>query len=260
MPRKKKTAEMLFELRKDLLNNHLSEVKQYITEWISELAAPSPFIWLESEDAAEFELKQASLPVRIQLLETNPEPMSQWKQWARHTNYQPPKEQSEITNHILRKHFRKRSFWEIHTLWEQKIIMIKDLASPLFIKVEQMTEKYRDHWQITEDFGGTALESSFIHLLKHGQEKSYEQKPAFSRGVWFRNILIEKSAKAEEVKLVAEQHGTIIKELTELDEMNKVVEEWKEVLNYQNKMQEKARIALLKSDFLYKCQFCRKLW
>ena len=65
MPRKKKYEDMLAEVRRERLNKHLSEVEQYIRQWISELAAPSPFVWSESEEAVEFETKQASMPVRL---------------------------------------------------------------------------------------------------------------------------------------------------------------------------------------------------
>lgn len=52
MPRKKKSEATLAELRMDRLKKHLVEVEYIIRKWISELSAPSPFAWSESQEAA----------------------------------------------------------------------------------------------------------------------------------------------------------------------------------------------------------------
>lgn len=261
MPRKKRSEEMLAEVRRDRLNKHLTEVEQYIREWISELATPSPFIWSESEEAVEFESNQASMPVRLPMPEAAPlRALSPWKQWARRSVYAPLMEQTPITNHMLRKHLRKRSLWASHTVWEQRLKTVKEMASPVYNKAAQIVDIYRGQWQITEDYEGTALERAFDLSLELGTEKSYEQKSAFSRGVWYGGILIEKSAKPEEVEAAAEQHRGVIKELAKLEEMLSLTGEWRKVLEIQTKMQEIATRALIASDILYACQFCRRLW
>lgn len=185
---------------------------------------------------------------------------SQWKQWACRSVYVPPKEQDPITNHMLRKHLRKRSLWTNHATWERRLKRIMELVPSICDKAARLVEGYRDHWEITEDYKGMALEKALDLAVGCEPEESYSQKPAFSQGVWHGDILIEKSAKPEEVEKVSGQHRQLIHELAQSEEMLSLAEEWQEVLGLEARMQELANKALKSSDILYPCQFCRRLW
>lgn len=261
MPRKKRSEEMLAQVRRDRLNKHLNEVEQVITEWISELGAPSPFAWSESEEAIEFEVEKAAMPVRV-LIQSPPEYQATRlrKAWACCSVYVPPKEQAPINNHMLRKHLRKRSLWAYHTKWERRLKRITELAPSVCDRAAHIVDRYRGQWEITEAFRGKALEKALDLAVGREPERSYSQKPTFSRGVWYDDTLIEKSAKPEECERVADDHWRVICELAQSEEMLLLAEEWREALGLQAKMQELANKALKSSDILYACQFCRRLW
>ncbi len=261
MPRKKRSEETLAQVRRERLNKHLTEVEQIIKDWVLELTAPSPFAWSESEEAAEFESKKAAVPVRLSVsVPYDRQTISQWKQWALHSVYVPPMEQDPVTNHMLRKHLRKRSIWTHHTKWEQKLKRIMELVPSICDKAARLAEGYRDHWEITDDYTGMALEKALDLATGCELEESYSQKPAFSQGVWYGDILIEKSAKHEEVEKVGVQHNQLICGLAQSEEMLSLAQEWREVLALKSRMQEMAYKALKSSDILYQCQFCRRLW
>jgi len=261
VPRKKRPEEMLAHVRRDRLNKHLNEVEQVIRDWISELSVPSPFAWSESEEAIEFESKEAAMPVRLSIpLPPDYRASSQWKAWACHAVYAPPKEQDPVANHMLRKHLRKRSLWAYHTEWERRLERVMDLTPSVCDKAAQIVDRSGGQLEITEDYRGKALEKALDLAIGRDLERSYFHKPAFSRGVWYDDILIEKSTKTEEVEKVANQHWKVICELAQSEEMGSLAEEWRKVLELQGKMQELATKALKSSDILYPCQFCRRLW
>jgi hypothetical protein len=261
MPRKRRSEEMLAQVRRDRLSKHLNEVEQVISEWISELGTPSPFVWSESEEAIEFEAKNAAMPVRGRLaVPTEYQVAKVWKGWACRSQYVPPKEQDPITNHMLRKHLRKRSLWTNHTKWERRLNTIIDLALPVCNRAAQLVGRYRGQWEVTEDYEGTAVEKALDLAVGLEWEQSYSQKPVFSRGVWCGDILIEKSARPEEVEKVGDQHRQLIRELAQSEEMLALANEWREVLVLEARMRELANKALKSSDILYPCQFCRRLW
>ncbi len=261
MPRKKKSEATLAQLKMDRLKNHLSEVERVITNWIVELSLPSPFYWSESREASRFETEKAAMPIRLSIADSSGfQKEDQRSQRALQALYVPPTEQDAVTNHMLRKHLRKRSIWTIHTQWEQRLKRVTELAPAARNKLSQLAEKYKGHWEISEDYEGTALERALG--LSAGQERPepYWQKPGFSRGVWLGNILIEKSARPEEVEQVGSQHRQLVEEAAQSEEMRLMAIEWVEVLKLQGKMQELASKTLKSSDILYPCQFCRRLW
>ncbi|GAI23265.1 unnamed protein product, partial [marine sediment metagenome] len=72
--------------------------------------------------------------------------------------------------------------------------------------------------------------------------------------------VIEKTANAEQVNGVGEEHWQMISELGESKEMLELAQEWQRVLALQEKMIELVQKAIESSDILYPCQFCRRLW
>ena len=256
MARRKKSEETLAQVRRDRLNKHLNEVEELIEKWVSELAAPSPFCWSESEESAEFGVQTIRLPVRP------PEyiPEKRWELWACRGVYEPLVEQDTASNHILRKHLRKRTLWRYHTEWEQRLNRIRDLAVPVCEKAEKMQDERSAGWELTEDYKGIALQTALELVLGHAPAKSYSQKSGFHRGVWYGEILIEKSANPRQMNEVAEQHWQMVSELGQSKEMLELAQEWQQVPELQGKMTELAQKAIKSSDILYPCQFCRRLW
>jgi len=261
MPRTKKSETTLSQLKMERLKNHLSDVEHVITNWISELNLPNPFAWLESREAIKFETEKADMPVRVSLGGGSDIPRDDQRiQWALRTIYMPSTEQDPITNHILRKHLRKRSLWTYHTQWEQRLKHVTELAPAARDKLSQIVKPYKGNWDTTEDYEGIVLEKALE--LAIGQEGigHYWQKPGFSSGVWLDDILIEKSAPTEEVKQVGSQHRKLVEEIAQSEEMRSVAVEWVEVIKLQDKMQQLAINTLKSSDILYQCKFCRRLW
>ncbi len=261
MPRKKKSAATLAQLKMDRLKNHLSEVEHIITNWIDELSILSPFSWSESREASKFETEKAAMPVRLSLTGGSGfQKEDQGGQWALQTLYMPPTEQDAVTNHMLRKHLRKRSIWTNHAQWERGLKRVSELAPAARNKLSQLAEAHRGGWETTEDYEGTALEKALDLAAGQERQEPYWQKPVFSHGVWLGDILIEKSAGPEEVQKVGSQHRQLIEEAAQSEEMRSVAIEWGNVLKLQGRMQELASKTLKSSDILYPCQFCRPLW
>jgi hypothetical protein len=261
MPRKKKSEATLAQVKMDRLKNHLSEVEQVIRNWISELSAPSPFDWSESLEAIKFETEKASMPVRLSVGERSSRlEVDQRGQWALRSRYTPPTEQDAITNHMLRKHLRKRAIWTNHAQWELRLKRITDLAPAARNKVSRLMQTHKGRWETTEDYEGTALEKALDLATGQEREEPYWQKPGFSHGVWYGDILIEKSVGPEEAEQVSSQHRQLAEEAAQSEEMLFLAEEWREVLKLKARMQESASKALKSSDILYPCQFCRRLW
>ena len=261
MPRTKKSDATLAQLKMDLLKNHLSYVEQVITKWITELNAPNPFGWLESREAIKFETEKADMPVRVSLEGDSGIPrVDQRIQWALQTTYMPSAEQDPITNHILRKHLRKRSLWTYHTQWEQRLKRVTELAPAGSGKLSQLVEPYKNSFDITEDYKGIALEKALDLAIGQKRIGRYWQKPGFSSGVWLDDILIEKSALPEEVEQAGSQHRKLIEEIAQSEEMQSLAVEWAEVIKLQERMQQLATNTLKSSDILYQCKFCRRLW
>lgn len=261
MPRKKKSEATLAQLKMDRLKNHLSEVEHVIRNWIDELIVPSPFAWSESREASKFETEKATMPVRLSLTNSSGlQKEDQRSQWALQTLYMPPTEQDAVTNHMLRKHLRKRSIWTNHTQWERRLKRVTELAPDVRNKLSQLAETHRGRWETTEDYEGTALEKALDLSTGRERPELYLQKPAFSHGVWLGDILIEKSAGPEEVQEVSSLHRQLVEQAAQSEEMLSLADEWREVLKLQTKMQELASKTLKSSDILYPCQFCRRLW
>ena len=261
MPRKKKSEATLAQLKMDRLKLHLSEVEQVIRAWVSELNAPSPFHWSESKEAIKFETEQASMPVRLLMAAgSGLQNGGQRSQWSFQTRYVPPTEQDAVTNHILRKHLRKRAIWSNHTKWELTLNAVTELAPSARNKVSLLMEIHRGRWEITEDYEGTALQKALELAAGQESEAAYSQKAAFSRGVWLDDILIEKSARLDEVQEVSSLHRQLVEQAAQSKEMLALAEKWRVVMKLGDSIQELASKALKASDILYQCKFCRRLW
>ena len=261
MPRKKRSEATLAHLKMDRLKNHLSEVEHIIKAWVSELDAPSPFHWSESKEAIKFESENAAMPVRLLLAAgSGLVKGDESSHRALQTPYVPPTEQDAVTNHILRKHLRKRAIWSNHAKWELALNAVTELAPSARNKVSSLMETHRGRWETTEDYEGTALQKALELVAGQEWEAVYSQKTGFSRGVWSGDILIEKSARPDEVKEVSSLHRQLVEQAAQSKEMLALAEKWREVLKLGNRIQELASKALKASDILYPCQFCRRLW
>jgi hypothetical protein len=258
MAKGKKSEEALAQVKRDRLNKHLNEVEELIERWITELAAPSPFYWQESEESQRFLSSGAgALPTRTgEYLRLQP-----WKLWACRSVYVPPLEQDTASNHILRKHLRKRALWRYHSEWEQRLNRIRELGAPICeraTEIEKIEKARAVGKELTEDYKAIALQVALEQALGHAPEKLYSQR-AF-RGVCYGEVVIEKSANAQQMTEVAENHWQMASELGQSREMLELAQEWQHALALQERMREIAQKAIKSSDILYPCQFCRRLW
>lgn len=268
MAKGKKSEETLAQVRRDRLNKHLNKVEDLIQEWMTDLDTPSPFYWSSSQKSRELNT------VRLITVDYRLEP---WKLWACRSVYVPPVEQDTVSNHILRKHLRKRALWRYHTEWEQRLNRIRHLGIPICQRATEIENVRAKGKQLTEDYKAVALLEALELALGHTPEKSYSPKAqgasyAESRGipeklrsprvqgVYYAEFLIEKTANAEQVNGVVEEHWQMISELGESKEMLELAQEWQRVLALQKKMIELVQKAIESSDILYPCQFCRRLW
>ncbi len=267
MAKGKKSEETLAQVRRDRLNKHLNKVEDLIQEWMTDLDTPSPFYWSSSQKSRE-------IMIRLMTVDSRLEP---WKLWACRSVYVPPVEQDTVSNHILRKHLRKRPLWRYHTEWEQRLNRIRELGYPICERATEMENERAKGRKLTEDYKATALLVALELALGRTPEKSYSPRvqgvtydesrgiPEKSRspryqGLLYGDLLIEKTANAEQGKVVEEEHRQMISELGESKEMLELAQEWQRVLDLQKKMIELVQKAIESSDILYPCQFCRRLW
>jgi len=257
MAKGKMSEEILAEVRRDRLYKHLNEVEDLVGRWIDQLTAPHPFYWRESDEswATRPDVKAAQA---IRFPES-PEEQG-WELWACRGVYIPPLEQDAASNHMLRKHLRKRALWGYHTEWEQRLNRIAGLGPTLCEMAAKMQEERKVGRELTEDYTPVALRAALERALGYNPAKAYSQRPGFARGVWYDEILIEKSAIPQQVDEVAEQHWQVVSELGQSNEMRELAREWQQVLILQERMRELAQKAVKSSDILYPCQFCRRLW
>jgi hypothetical protein len=250
MARGKKSEEMLTQVRRDRLNKHLNEVEELIQEWITDLNAPHPFLWIPSDESAGVTGTPVRPPEYFRL-----EP---WKLWACRSVYVPRVEQDIASNHVLRKHLRKRVLWKHHADWEQRLNRIRELGIPICERAAEMENECAKGRELTEDFKAIALLVALELPLGHAPEKSYSQRG--TRGVCYADVLIEKSADAQQMSEVVKEHWQMISRLGQLKQMLELAREWQQVLVLQDKMKGLAQKAVKSSDILYPCQFCRRLW
>lgn len=261
MARGKKSAEISAEMRKDRLRKHLNEVEDLGRSWIKQLTAPNPFYWRESDEswATRPDVKAAQA---IRFPESPEE--KRWKMWACREAYVPLLEQDVASNHMLRKHLRKRALWHNHSEWEQRLNRIAKLAPALCERAAKMQEERGVGRELTEDYMPTALQAALEFASGQASAKSYSQRPGFTRGVWYEGmyggVLIDKSASSQQVDAVKEGHWQIISELGQSNEMRQLAREWQQVQLLQERMRELAHKAVKSGDILFPCQFCRRLW
>lgn len=92
-------------------------------------------------------------------------------------------------------------------------------------------------WQYTEDYLGTAIWQAF--RLACGQRACRWCKPSDQgKGVRYGARLIESSSPVEECDSVCQDHWHLIYTLAQQQEMHNVVEDRKQVLKLQERMQE----------------------
>jgi len=255
MAGKETSKEILAEVRRDRLNKHLNEVEAVIQEWITDLDAPHPFYWWPSEESRKLTPPSPTYPTVMPMEPLRLEP---WRLWACRSVYVPRAEQDTASNHILRKHLRKRALWKYNTEWRQRLDRIKELGVSICEKATEMGNLRAKGRKPTEDYKAIALLMALELALGHDPEKSYSQ--AQRQGVCYAGILIEKSATPQQTNEVAEEHWQIISELGQSKEMRELALEWQQVLDLQERMKELAQKAIKSSDILYPCQFCRRLW
>ena len=254
---KEKSAELLAQMRKDRLHKHLNEVGDLGERWIGELTAPNPFHWRESDESwiTRPEVKAAQV---IRLSESSEE--TRWEMWGCREVYVPSLERDAASNHMLRKHLRKRALWRYHNEWEQRLNQIPVFGRPLCERAAKMQEERKARRDLTKDYIPVALQTALEFALGRNPAKSYYQGAGFRRGVWYGEILIEQSASSKQVDEVAEEHWQIVSELGHSDDMKGLALEWQQIMILQERMRGLAWKAIKSGDVLFACQFCKRLW
>lgn len=229
MPRKTLSDNIVAQVKRDRLNQHLQEVEDLINRWADELTAPEPFYWLESK--SEEANTRVVGPRAPSVTEINREP---WKLWACHIVYVPPLEREIDTNHILRRHLRSRKLWQYHSEWQRLLDRITQLADPSCEKIRNVLEPKKEN--VSDKVIGPVLQAAFQLALRH------------------------EIAEGESENKFTEKQKAIISDVGTSKEMSAVVMEWLQVLALEEKMKDLIKKAVKSSDILYPCQFCRKLW
>lgn len=255
MAKKQKSGEVIARVKQARLTKHLDEVEQTIRRWITELNAPEPFYWSESEESESFGRLPTTGPRGRSVEEIR---LERWKSWACHSVYVPYSEEDADTKHILRRHLRSRALWRYHAEWERALNRIWQLATPLCERAGKMLAEKSGGKQLTEDYKGLALRDAFAFTLGQQPTKTYSQRG--TRGVWYDDILIEKTASAEQKDAISQEHWQMMSELGRSKEMVDLAQEWQKTLALQEKIEGLTKKALKSSDFLNPCQFCRRLW
>jgi hypothetical protein len=233
-----KNDYLMLQVKKERLDKHLADVERLIEGWISQLSATDPFASYTRGDS-----------------------------WGWHSTFVPASEQDADSNQMLRKHLKSRALWKHHFDWRRKLDRVFEMSASVRKEAGQRdpegrpdkrsTSEKRVH---TESYLGTALWQAFC--LARGQTQNVDYtRGDDGKGVRFGGYLIETSSGSKtEFATICEEHRSLSRELSRLDEMKAIAKEWALVEELQTKMQALTGKALKSSDYLYHCTFCKRLW
>ncbi len=231
MARKEQDTNLMLDMKKDRLEKHLAEVEELIREWIAQLDVRDPFQYHE-------------------------------RLWGWQSVYQPIAERDPDNNHILRHHIKKRQLWSHHAAWEINLNKVWELMLAIReVAQKKMVQKIKAEGKdYTADYLNTALLRGFELACKDTPIHTY-QSGIEERGVQYGTWQIEQSCSSKrEYEDITKGHQHFSFELSELKEMEQIVEVWEDVKRYESSMKALAEKALKTNDYLRTCQFCRNLW
>jgi hypothetical protein len=225
-----KSSNILTEIKKDLLKEHLKVVEEYIKIWLNEFNVPSPFI---------------------------PKPDSAWQ-----AMYLPSTEQDPDSNHMIRHHIRSRALWGHHTKW----VSILEEMWALISKLHQETRNKQkelsgtEQRQFTPEFTSVALWKGFE--VADGRELVDLYKiPDSKLGISYGAYQLELSAVTQEQRnMIEQEHRKYINSLSTHEDMLRLVTLWNEVIDLTKQMWSIGNKILKSHDILYPCSFCKHLY
>ena len=227
-----KYSAMAREIKKEYLIDHLENIKQLITEWMSQLDIPNPFA---PRDGI----------------------------WNWQSGYSPNLEKDQDSNHMLRHHLRSRALWSHHAEWENKLNDLWDSRSHVReLAEDHYSAKLRDEQKKQkENYIGVTLWVVFNSIYSGKSVEVHYKVPDDQLGVAIGDFKIELSASTtNERSLIEIEHKDFIHYLAKLEPLRELSALWQEIQDIEEKMRALASKALKSNDILYTCKFCRHLW
>ena len=230
---------LIMQIKKERLDRHLGEVERLIAEWIPQLSATDPFASYTRGDS-----------------------------WGWPETYRPGLQQDADSNHMLRRHLRSRALWAHHSDWGSRLEGAFELSTNVREKAAHLHHGKGSKGKSgsragthTEGYLGAALWQAFRLARNHPPDTGNYRRGDGGKGVGFGGYLIETSSASEKrFTRIRQEHLSLSYELSGLDEMKAIAEEWALIEKLQSQMQTLASKALKSSDFLYPCRFCKRLW
>lgn len=228
----KRGTEMVTQIRRRWLEEHLGEVEALITGWLGQTNLGNPFY--------------------------PPRDEGEWKEV-----YQSPIERDREQNHILRRHLRYRTLWGHHTRWQQLLPAFTELRKETLREAKRITEGKGQYWVLTALW--QAWERANNEPKSEDEERDWEKRISSyyrpdsppSPAVMFGGFAIGEKG---EVKQVRAPHLEMIRRLARLDSLKEALGVWSEIEDTGEKMREIGRRIVKSHDILYPCQYCRHLW
>jgi len=223
-------STIVAEIKKEYFKEHLDKVKKLIELWINELSAPPPYS------------------------------KEQRRGWQ--ARYSPATEQNPDNNHMVRKLLKRRTLWRHHTDWEQKLQLIFSLINQAQIAANDIQAKQSSNLQkvYTSDYLDTALWQGF-ELASGNKLKLAYKTLDNGKGIALGGFKIEaETATSGEYNLIIKEHEGFINEISQMECMKKLVNEWSDIKSLQESMKTIAKRAVKSNDILYPCGFCKHLW
>lgn len=223
-------SEIVKELMKDRLRNHLIEIEKLVVNWRPQLSAPRPF---------------SSEPSDLSVVP-----------------YRPQLERDSDNAHMLRKHIKSRAFWKLHTAWEINLSHVSSSVEPVVRQgrefVAKLATKSPD-LKFTRFFAWTAAEEAFLQISNMRSARDY--RPNSKQGLNFGSCVIEeKAASAIYLTTVEAEHKELVKKLSERPEWEEICAYWLEAKKAEDGLAKIVDSVMKSSDIFHPCRFCRKLF
>ena len=218
------------EIKKEYLKEHLDQVSKLIEVWIQELSVPLPY---------------------------SKEHPRGWQ-----VRYSPSTEQNSDDNHMTRKHLKSRTLWRHHTNWEEKLDLVFSLMNQAQIAANDIQAKQSSNLQkvYTSDYLDTALWQGF-ELASGNKLKLAYKTLDNGKGIALGGFKIEtEAATSGEYNLIIKEHEGFINEISQMECMKKLVNEWSDIKDLRESMKAIANRAIKSNDILHPCRFCKHLW
>ena len=133
---------------------------------------------------------------------------------------------------------------------------MREKANDVYTKLSiNQPTLYREHYV------GVALTAAFNSIYTGKPLKIQYQIPGDQHGVSCGDFKIELEATIDEERLsIQKGHMDYTNTITSFEEMEKLIERWRDLEVLQEHMKIIANKVIKSKDILYPCRFCRHLW